>query len=73
MNIVNISTKLWTAFDRFMRLGSHTKVGAGIYKRGHKVYRFNEDGSMNRNMYERWKIFLHKYLDGGIEYIESMS
>ena len=74
MNIFEINkTKLWPAFDKFMRLGGHTKVGAGTYKRGERVYRFDKDGNMNSNLYGRWKVFLHKYLDGGIEYIESMS
>ncbi len=74
MNIYQLNnTKLWPAFDKFMRLGGHNKVGQGVYKRGSKVYQFLPTGDMNSNMESRWKIFLRKWLDGGIEYLDTLN
>jgi hypothetical protein len=68
-----VPRSLWRPFDNFMRLGGHTKMGVGIYKKADKIYRFNDDGRMNSNLKGKYEIFLYKWLEGGKEYIQDMS
>lgn len=64
-----IPNNLKKPFDRFMRNGGHQKINHMVYKRGSKIYRINEKGEMNSNLYGRWKIFLSKWLEHGKEYL----